>query len=255
MLFLRRCFANRFTSGVCSLIGPGKKKGEDAYFTSPDLLSIADGVGGWTLSGIDPSKYAWQLMKNVESFSASLVSDRTGFNILSKAAAKCTETGSSTCCLLLLNQSSATIDALNVGDSGFFLYRKENNGLALVEKSQEVLHGFNFPFQLGTDGDSVATAWKKTVQVKDKDILIVYTDGLSDNLFENAIREIVKNELDSGSELRIVAEKLANTAIDCSVNENYLSPFAKAASVAYKQRYIGGKPDDTTVIVAEIRIE
>ena len=47
---------------------PGKKniKGEDAYFCAPKyyivlnnrILVVADGVGGWNESGIDPSKYS-----------------------------------------------------------------------------------------------------------------------------------------------------------------------------------------------------
>ena len=43
---MKRAFSNYFTYGAHSIIGPGKKKGEDAHYQSPSLLSIADGVGG-----------------------------------------------------------------------------------------------------------------------------------------------------------------------------------------------------------------
>ena len=32
--------------------------GEDAFYSSSQLLIIADGVGGWNNQGIDPSKYS-----------------------------------------------------------------------------------------------------------------------------------------------------------------------------------------------------
>jgi hypothetical protein len=40
--------------------------GEDAYFILPTssyyTLGVADGVGGWTSLGVDPSLFAWDLM-------------------------------------------------------------------------------------------------------------------------------------------------------------------------------------------------
>jgi len=41
------------------------KGGEDAYSISSDklLLSVADGVGGWAESGVDPALYSKNLCK------------------------------------------------------------------------------------------------------------------------------------------------------------------------------------------------
>ena len=38
--------------------------GEDSFFFAPDTIGVADGVGGWTEYGVDPSKISNQLMKN-----------------------------------------------------------------------------------------------------------------------------------------------------------------------------------------------
>ena len=254
MLISRRLFSNYFSYGSHSIVGPGKKKGEDAFYTAKDLLSIADGVGGWTLYGIDPSKYAWELMRAVEKFSFSLEGpDRNSNNILTKAASICTETGSSTCSLTLLDKINPVLDTINIGDSGFYIYRRAENRLELVDKSKEVLHGFNFPFQLGTDGDKVDSAWKKAIEVKDKDYIVMFTDGVCDNLYEEMVREIMIGSTES--DLNLVAKRIAEKALERCADEKYFSPFSKNASETYGKRYTGGKPDDITVIVAQINIE
>lgn len=42
------------------------KGGEDAVFTSDNVLLVADGVGGWVESGIDPALYSKRLAKIIE---------------------------------------------------------------------------------------------------------------------------------------------------------------------------------------------
>lgn len=251
MLRLSRFFSFYLETGVASLIGAGKKKGEDAYYTSQTVISVADGVGGWTLSGVDPSRYAWELMNYVKK-EAEAAPERNAFEILNKSAEQCKEIGSSTCVLMVLDPVSGVADTINVGDSGFFVYRMINGKLELVVKSQEVLHGFNFPFQLGTEGDQVSTGDKKKVNLMKDDWVLAYSDGFSDNLFEDHIRNLLEKAISDGVELNPMADSFANIAKKYSTDDKYLSPFAKAASVHYVQRYLGGKPDDITVVVAKV---
>lgn len=42
------------------------KGGEDAIYTSSNVLFIADGVGGWSESGVDPAVYSKRLAVIVE---------------------------------------------------------------------------------------------------------------------------------------------------------------------------------------------
>lgn len=42
------------------------KGGEDALFASKQMLVVADGVGGWADSGIDPGLYSKRLVKIME---------------------------------------------------------------------------------------------------------------------------------------------------------------------------------------------
>ena len=52
----------------------------------------------------------------------------------------------------------------------------------------------------------------------------------------------------------LVAELIAKEAEKLSYLQNVMSPFAESAR-AYNYDYIGGKPDDITVIVAQIQID
>ena len=51
-----------------------------------------------------------------------------------------------------------------------------------------------------------------------------------------------------------VAERISKTAEEKSYQKNYMSPFAKGAR-EHNYNYIGGKPDDITVVVAQIRLK
>ena len=38
-----------------------EKNGEDAYYADEQILSVADGVGGWAKYGVDPALYSRKL--------------------------------------------------------------------------------------------------------------------------------------------------------------------------------------------------
>mmetsp|Transcript_20680 Transcript_20680/g.20421 ORF Transcript_20680/g.20421 Transcript_20680/m.20421 type:complete len:135 (+) Transcript_20680:2-406(+) len=42
------------------------KGGEDAYCTSDTMVAVADGVGGWADSGVDPALYSRRLCLNIK---------------------------------------------------------------------------------------------------------------------------------------------------------------------------------------------
>ena len=43
-----------------------EKGGEDAFVAKEKLIVVADGVGGWVSSGIDPGLFSKKLCKNIE---------------------------------------------------------------------------------------------------------------------------------------------------------------------------------------------
>ena len=59
---------NKFHAGICMNPHPAKrdKGGEDAATVTESFIALADGVGGWADSGVDPAKYSRALCKNIQ---------------------------------------------------------------------------------------------------------------------------------------------------------------------------------------------
>ncbi len=55
-----------------------------------------------------------------------------------------TPTGSSTACIIIIDNEKQTLHSANLGDSGFLVVR----GGKVVHRSEEQQHYFNTPFQL-----------------------------------------------------------------------------------------------------------
>ena len=93
--------------------------------------------------------------------------------------------------------------------------------------------------------------------MKDRDIIVLGSDGLWDNLYDMKIIELIRpfiRDADVIVDPELVAEVIASEAEKYSLNQGYLSPFAKGAREFYHD-YMGGKPDDITVIVAQIMLQ
>lgn len=113
------------------------------------------------------------------------------------------------------------------------------------------MHGFNFPFQLGTGGDSPDSADFDVIDVMDGDLILLYTDGVSDNLFEKKIMNLIRPfmELHEIPDVEIIAEMVCETAQEYSLKKDYKSPFAIEAE-KNNFGWEGGKPDDITAVIA-----
>ena len=278
--------------------------GEDSASTSDHMLIVADGVGGWASKGINPglysnlltntilTKFNTTLDKNIhmtiddpklnnDNYLTELVHESN-----EEAAAK--HLGSATCTVLRLLNSNL-LETLNVGDSGYSIHRRvtsSDDASSGLDGSLEVFYastpgqkGFNYPYQLGgPNGDIVAKVadGPRQHQLVDKDIIIVVSDGVSDNLqpyqYHDCINEWTwsssnlnrspnvavfnkqyegyyeENELLSYS---IVADCIARKAYRLGKDKTYDSPFSQSAK-SYGKRYVGGKHDDITVTVAQI---
>eukprot|EP00392_Amoebophrya_sp_AT5.2_P019554 g20444.t1 len=147
-----RWFPRLFQGSKFGLPHPDKadKGGEDALMLTSKIIGVADGVGGWSRRGIDAGEYSRALLDHVEKISEkSNLSQPT--RILRKAYDKCRPIiGSATICLVTLQKDDSVI-VTNVGDSGALIYRPSEN--RILFKSEEQVHDFNFPKQLGTHSD------------------------------------------------------------------------------------------------------
>ncbi|EEF37380.1 probable protein phosphatase 2C 55 [Ricinus communis] len=220
--------------------------GEDAHFVckEKDTIGVADGVGGWAKKGIDPGKYARELMENCVmvlkdepkgSVNPRRVLEEAYLNTLSK--------GSSTACIMTLGDDNF-LKYVNLGDSGLMVFRDRR----LMYKSPVQQRGFNHPYQLGRCSDTPSLAYEDKVAVKAGDIVVAGTDGWLDNMFPFEVLEIIDQ---TEMEAEILAWMIAENALCSAVDDDYTSPFGIAAEKAgYKHE--GGKYDDITVVVAMI---
>ena len=120
-----------------------------------------------------------------------------------------------TCTFLCINQTAQTLSHVHIGDSGYLLFRKEGNEYKTIYKSEDMLHDFNFPFQVGENGDDPFLANVSTHNISVGDVIVLATDGLWDNVESEYIRKIMPNLTSSDGIIRNttqVAELLAQEA-------------------------------------------
>ncbi|EME28236.1 phosphatase isoform 1 [Galdieria sulphuraria] len=224
----------------------GSGKGEDAYFVEENAAGVFDGVGGWEAKGVDPSLYANELANKT----AELVRIKGSCQIvdaLEYAAQSTTFMGSSTATVVAYCEEKDSLIGLNLGDSGFLQVRKGS----VLFRTTEQQHFFNCPFQLGTgsrnrvqDGEFI------DLRIEVGDWLILGTDGLFDNMKTEEILELI-GCYDENVDPPLLAHRLAQTAMEFSMDENKTSPFAENANEA-GFIYLGGKRDDITVLVGKV---
>lgn len=263
--FTRRFFslshANFLTSAVHSLPDPSKanKVGEDASYLSPSCLAVADGIA-WEACPFDPTKYSRELMSNVGQALASLPAEKRLHPqaIMLRAAAQTSAEGGSTCCVLTIDPHQAKIYSANLGDSGYYLLRLSPKGkVEIVGKSQDVVVHYNQPRLLGMQGDSPDACEVEAHDIQDKDLVLMYTDGFSHNVFPEQVTSFLKPflTLEQAPDLEVLVEMLAEKAFKQSQDMMFDSPFAvKAAENMLGLRWDGGKPNDITLIAAQVHL-
>ncbi|KAF7968268.1 hypothetical protein HWV62_31055 [Athelia sp. TMB] len=272
-----------------------KDAGEDFFYVqemrngSGVSLGVADGVGGWVESGVDPSLFSQALMFHAHRYSRAAWAgepeiDPTleyeereeieGWELTPKECLdlayggvlreRLVEAGSSTSCLINLNASSGILRSANLGDSGFSIIRSSS----MIYKEPVQTHFFNCPKQLtklpgasrrkvrGHCIDPPSDAATFETKLRDGDIVIAYTDGLSDNVFPSEMISIcslvARSRGSEDEQVQAMADRMVDYAQKCMSNRRRVSPFEKEA--AREGMYFrGGKIDDVTVLVAMVR--
>lgn len=257
----------QMVAGGATLPHPDKRNsgGEDAFFVSATrqgAVGVADGVGGWSNNGVDAGEYARTLMQFCkEGFEQEEIQDP--YQILRMAHGKTDLLGSATACVLTLAEGE--VWAANVGDSSFRVLRDGK----VVYSSPLLLHAFNCPYQLASRkhvplADPVSKADRFSFRPRDQDIIVLATDGVFDNLFDEQLVDMVEGfELDdSASSASACASQIVERAQELSMRPGYVSPFAVQAREAGVLPYDAARPsdappstgklDDATCVVAVV---
>ena len=160
---------------------------------SDQLVAVADGVGGWIEMGVDPALFSKELCRHL--WDEFIISKTLNLKqLLDKAVLKTKSVGSSTFVMAGLDpDAQGVLNTLNLGDSGYIIARKQDLDITLLYRSPEQLYGFNFPYQCGTDCDLPSKhSDNRTHILQDRDFLILASDGVFDNLFDEEILDCLR---------------------------------------------------------------
>lgn len=266
--------------------------GQDFFFLqsmrsySGMALGVADGVGGWVDSGVDPALFSQALMFHSHRYARNAWAgepeidptleyeereqiegwELTPYECLDLAYGgvlreKLVQAGSSTACLITINASSGVLRSASLGDSGFMIIR--SNSIFYRQRPQT--HFFNCPKQLtklptndsrGALVDLPDAAETFRTKLGDGDIVIAFTDGLSDNVFSSEVVTLCTLVARRGGaedeQVQAIADTLVDYARQCMSKKNRVSPFEREAA-QQGLFFRGGKPDDVTVVVGLVR--
>ncbi|TMW63194.1 hypothetical protein Poli38472_002135 [Pythium oligandrum] len=234
--------------------------GEDSYFMSPNILGVADGVGGWNENGVDPGEISRSLMRNASAFvTAKASAEPATRDVLEYAYARAVadekvEAGSTTACLIRLKMSADSrplLEYTNLGDSGFALIRDG----AVVFRSKFQYYG-RAPYQLakvpprfktyGAIENQPSDADSGEIEVQDGDIIVLATDGVWDNFSSNLLSApasfppLVSWRRHWQNEVAGLVDVIAQ------------DPSHAAQNIIKAALRHNLKPDDVTVIVAKV---
>ena len=163
--------------------------GQDAAESSPTALVVADGVGGYAKFGIDSADFAKELTRMARDMH-QIDPKVNSKNLLDFACEEAKKfEGGATAALVKLKDGMKMESAV-LGDAGYMIWEvAEADKLVLKYKSPSYQKAFNMPYQCGTlQKDSVPVIKQLEHEVKDGDIVMVYSDGLDDNLYEDDMR-------------------------------------------------------------------
>ena len=261
-------------SSVVVLPHPKKVKtgGEDASFSRDGYYAVFDGVSGWARKGVDAGAFSRELAANtanaLDRIRSSGYHAETVFDDLEMALdaglAEIELLGSTTVCMLSISPDGRVASFLNVGDSGFHIFRPAEDdarSLQLVAKSRPQQHAHNHPFQL--------SSWAAKMKVRDLpsdgeryqhellpgDIILLTTDGVLDNLFDEQIRAILEEvRAEGGDVCSNIAAAVAERAREASLGTTEMTPWqvSLGATRGSPEAKLGGKVDDITVLAVQL---
>ncbi|KAK4788635.1 hypothetical protein SAY86_019954 [Trapa natans] len=246
--------------GTCLIPHPNKvdKGGEDAYLVSSyegGVIAVADGVSGWAEQNVDPSLFSRELMTKALSLLSVEKASYDPQMLLKEAHAATSSVGSATAIIAMLDREGI-LKIANVGDCGLRIIR--NGKLVFSTSPQE--HYFDCPYQLSSEvvGQTYLDAVVSTVELMEQDTIVMGSDGLFDNVFDQEIVSIVTR----CSDVIETAKALCDLANQHSADPSFDSPYSVEArergfdiplwKKILGMKLTGGKLDDITVIVGRV---
>jgi len=291
---LKRCSDLNLVAGAFNKPKDGTGEGEDSYYVAEPTLGVADGVGGLqSVLGHTSKGFADSLMAGCRN-SAQALPERIGpaekaEHLLKEGYGQVKAVhGAATAVVTYFDSRTRTLGVANLGDSGVMVVRRptkrqgqdSNSSMYstrsyIVFKSPAQQHDFNYPYQLCNlpkglskkllrSPDSPSDCMTFDVEVEEGDLILVYSDGVDDNLHDQEILEICDRALspyaahvlglsaEAATQPDMVAKAIGSAAYVRSGNEKARTPFAEEARKAgWPLAWcVGGKEDDITCLAA-----
>ncbi|VEU20368.1 DEKNAAC101204 [Brettanomyces naardenensis] len=279
--------SGEFVSGFKKMVQGSKSKGLSPAATSPTgednyiigytdsglILGVLDGVGGWAEQGYDSSAISRELAAKITKIYLE-GSKSTPAEILDDAFRQVkdegkVDVGSTTVSFGLVDAKTRKLEAVNLGDSWFGVFRKQDNGrYKCFYQSKEQTYYFNAPYQLSIipqkllkEAEKSGTKYlinvpedadRYSVQLEPQDVVIFTTDGMVDNVFPEDLEIYLDDSLKeeaSYEDLGEIGKVLVSKVVVLARNPNFNSVFSQRLSKITGQDYIGGKPDDVTAVM------
>jgi protein phosphatase PTC7 len=273
-----KCF--KFICGVSNLKRDDKEVSEDSVFISDYAIGLADGVGGWSEYGINSSGFSSELMQSCYDISTHYGPSLDPFTLLSLAFSTVKSYGSSTAVVCVSDAGQLTI--CNLGDSGFMHIKFLCGKPFVVQKSQPQQHDFNIPYQLSNipsddymqklaEADSSyipclhklkectfcqdapeAADYYQINNVSVGDLILLASDGVLDNLYDNEIIAIISKMYQKSKAINVkkLADRISQIAYGKSkMTSDVSSPFNEKLESHSHIICDGGKEDDISVVV------
>jgi serine/threonine protein phosphatase PrpC len=274
----------------------GLTNGDDAIIIGgQNFLAVNDGVGAWAQKERGHAALWSRLIAHYWSEETEkLYLDTKGdelsiddldmvgclqraFDLTKKSTTENNEIlGTTTASSALLHHDEAgraCVLCTTVGDSMVYIVRPDRGASGdagsedeaageLLYKTKEQWHWFDCPRQLGTNSPDTpeGNAVMDRIAIEEGDVVVVVSDGVSDNLFEaeivQKVCETVKmweqgvHEAQDG--MVFVARELMNAAREIAQDPNAESPYMEKALDEGISAY-GGKLDDISVVVGVCR--
>lgn len=247
------------------------KAGDDAMLVSPTVMGIADGVSGWeTKEHADSGVWSRSMLETLSRLLTEYKLAHFPHNLHKRDIDQIIDDsflhtshlmdlqglqGSSTLILCML--SGESLKMISIGDSKIFIIR---NGV-VIKTNQEQLVSELCPQQIGTQTLThlpSEIAWVEAVKLQENDIVLMCSDGISDNLYESEIVEYVDEGLNrKGLDLRQCANYLLSKAKAVAFDDYAFTPYNERVNALPKEKFgnkvsVGGKLDDMSICMARV---
>lgn len=153
--------------------------------------------------------------------------------------------------------SGESLKYISIGDSKLYVVR---NG-EMIMTNEEQMADYLCPMQIGTQTLNVLPseiALVDEVDLKPGDIIVMCSDGISDNLYDWEILQALDEYLNFKKDnLRAVANKIVAQCKNVAYDDNAYTPYNEKVAKLPSQRYgrnisLGGKMDDMSLCIARV---